>query len=88
MAANRRLPVVGIRTEAVGSVEQNGAAFTYQTLVLRPTITLAAGATEAQVAQTADFAIKADAYCIVTNAVRDKVAVTIEPVVVVADSVA
>ena len=86
VAANRRLPVLSIQTEALGSVEQNGAAFTYQSIVIRPTITLAATATEAQIAQTVDFAHKADAYCIVTNTLRDKVSVTIEPNVVLAQS--
>jgi peroxiredoxin-like protein len=86
VAANRRLPVINIQIEALGSVEQNGAAFAYKSVVIRPTITLAANATEAQVAQAAEFALKVDPYCIVINTLRDKVAVTIEPNVVVAAS--
>ena len=86
VAANRRLPVLNVQTEAVGTVEQNGASFTYQSIEIRPTITLAANATESQIAQTAEFAHKVDPYCIVINTLRDKVKVTIEPNVVVAGS--
>jgi peroxiredoxin-like protein len=82
IAGNRKLPVVGLKTEATGFVEQNGAQFTYKNVVIRPTITLAADATDEQVAMATDMAHKADMYCIVTNAVRDKVEVTIEPNVV------
>ncbi|RYG38752.1 hypothetical protein EON81_02785 [bacterium] len=85
VAANRRLPIASVRTEAVGIVDQSGANFTYKKITLRPTITLESGATEAQVAQTGEFAHKADLYCIVTNAVRDKVEVVIEPTVVIAE---
>jgi len=84
VSANRRLPVVNVQTNVVGVVEQNGASFAYQSIAIRPTITLAATATEAQIAQTTEFAHKTDPYCIVTNAVRDKVKVTIEPTVVLA----
>ncbi|CAN5629745.1 SACOL1771 family peroxiredoxin [soil metagenome] len=84
IAANRRLPIVSVRTEALGEVEQDGANFAYKRVTLRPTITLASGATDQQVAQTTEFAHKADLYCIVTNAVRGKVEVTIEPTVIIA----
>jgi peroxiredoxin-like protein len=82
VAANRRLPVQGLRVEAVGVVDQQGASFTYKSIVIRPTITLASEATDEQVALAQDMAHKADSYCIVTNAVRGKVEVVVEPTVV------
>jgi peroxiredoxin-like protein len=82
ISANRRLPVVAVKTEATGEVEQSGASFTYTKVTLRPHITLAAEATDDQIKMMEEMAHKADAYCIVTNAVRDKVAITVEPTVV------
>ena len=79
---NRRLPVASIRTEALGQVEQQGASFAYKSITLRPTITLEPGATDEQLAQAEEMAHKADAYCIVSNAVRGKVEIVIEPTVV------
>lgn len=82
IAANRKLPVVGLQTEAVGEVEQSGAQFTYTKVTLRPRIELAADATDEHVAMASDMAHKADLYCIITNAVRDKVKIEVEPEVV------
>lgn len=82
VATNRRLPFVKVTTEAEGTVDQNGANFVYTQIILRPTITLAADATDEQVKLAEEMAHKADQYCIVTNAVRGKVAVMIEPSVV------
>lgn len=79
---NRRLPLVSIRTEAVGQVEQQGANFTYRAITLRPTIVVDADATDEQLSQAREMAHKADAYCIVSNAVRGKVEITVEPNVV------
>jgi peroxiredoxin-like protein len=79
IAENRKLPVVGLEVEAVGEVEQQGPSFTYRSVRVRPKITLAADATDEQVQNAEAMAHKADAYCIVTNAVRDKVAITVEP---------
>jgi peroxiredoxin-like protein len=82
IAATRRLPFLGIETKAVGHVEQNGASFTYTHVVVRPTIRLQADATEDQEKLALDMAHKADLYCIITNAVRDKVRIEIEPTIV------
>ena len=79
---NRRLPVASIQTEALGTVEQTGANFAYKSIVLKPTITLEPGATDEQAAQAEEMAHKADAYCIVSNAVRGKVEIVIEARVV------
>jgi peroxiredoxin-like protein len=82
IAANRKLPVEAVSTSAVGEVEQSGANFTYRSVVVRPRIVLSADATDEHVKVAEEMAHKADAYCIVTNAVRGKVAITIEPEVV------
>ena len=79
IATNRKLPVVDIRVNAVGVVEQQGMSFTYKQTTIRPEISVASDATEAQVAAILENALKADNYCIVTNAVRGKVEVVIEP---------
>ena len=82
IAKNRRLPVASVKVDALGVVDQEGANFTYETVTLRPTITLEPGATDEQAAAAEEMAHKADAYCIITNAVRGKVAIAIEPTVV------
>jgi peroxiredoxin-like protein len=82
IAANRKLPVLSVETEAIGVVEQTGANFTYKSLTLRPRISVSAEATEEQISATRDIAIKTDSYCIVPNAVRGKVTISIEPEVV------
>ncbi|MGV3615481.1 MAG: OsmC family protein [Fimbriimonas sp.] len=82
VAGNRRLPVQSLKVDAVGEVEQSGASFVYKRITIRPTITLAGEATDDQIAVATDLAHKADGYCIVTNAVRGKVEVTVEPTVV------
>jgi peroxiredoxin-like protein len=82
IAANRKLPVTDIKVEAVGEVEQNGASFTYTAITVKPTITVSADATDDQIAVTEDMAHKADLYCIITNAVRGKVEIKVEPTIV------
>ena len=82
IAANRKLPVESIKVNAVGVVEQQGMSFAFKQITIRPQITLTPDASEAQIAATLENALKADAYCIVTNAVRGKVEVIIEPSVV------
>ena len=79
---NRKLPVAHIKVDALGVVDQEGANFAYKSITLKPTITLEAGATAEQAGQTEEMAMKADAYCIITNAVRGKVEIILEPTVV------
>jgi peroxiredoxin-like protein len=81
IAANRKVPLEGLTTEVTGEVDQNGAMFNYVRVTLRPTIRLTADATDEQVKVAEEVAHKADGYCIITNAVRGKVAVTVEPTV-------
>ncbi|MEQ1822968.1 MAG: OsmC family protein [Fimbriimonadaceae bacterium] len=83
MANMRKLPFEGIETQAVGCVEQNGASFVYTNITLSPTVKLSAGATDEQVKMAEEMAHKADLYCIITNAVRDKVKIAVNPTVVV-----
>ncbi|MBX3117624.1 MAG: OsmC family protein [Fimbriimonadaceae bacterium] len=82
IAGNRKLPVKGLEANAVGEVEQAGMQFTYKKITIRPTITLEASATDADHAMAEDMAHKADAYCIITNAVRGKVEIVVEPTIV------
>ena len=82
VAGARRLNYVDVQTAAVGEVHQpNAATFIYQKVTLRPVITLAAGATDDDVKLAEDLAHKADAYCIITNAVRGKVEIAVEPTI-------
>lgn len=81
VADARKLPVTGIETTAVGFVEENGPSFKYQRVTIKPVITMAADASDDQVNMMEQMAHKADGYCIITNAIRDKVEVTIEPVI-------
>ena len=83
VAQNRKLPVRNVITHALGEVEQAGASFVYKKITIKPKITLEAGATEDQVRIAEDMAHKADAYCIITNAVRGKVEIAVEPEIVV-----
>jgi peroxiredoxin-like protein len=82
IAQNRKIPVSKVETSAVGQVEQNGASFTYISATITPTITLEAGASDDQAKLAEDMAHKADLYCIITNAVRDKVKINVEPNIV------
>ncbi|MBS1724214.1 MAG: OsmC family protein [Armatimonadetes bacterium] len=81
IAANRKLPFTALEVKAVGEVEESGPQFTYRKLTVRPTIKLPGDATDEQVTLAEDIAHKADAYCIITNAVRDKVQIVVEPTV-------
>ncbi len=82
IAGTRKLPVLSIETKALGEVEENGASFIYQKVTLRPRIVLASDATDEHMTMADQMAHKADLYCIVTNAVRDKVSITVEPEIV------
>jgi peroxiredoxin-like protein len=81
IAETRKLPLVNMEVHATGEVEENGPQFTYKNIVIKPTITLAADATDEQVTMADQMAHKADLYCIITNAVRDKVAISVEPTI-------
>lgn len=82
IAENRKIPVESMEVSAVGEVEENGPQFTYRKVTLRSRITLKAGADEAQRKTTEEMAHKADNYCIITNAVRDKVQIEVQAEIV------
>ncbi len=82
IAEMRKLPFLGIETKAVGEVEENGPQFTYKKVTLRPVIRLAADATPEQVEMAEQMSHKADAYCIITNALKGKVEFVVEPTIV------
>lgn len=82
IAENRKIPVVSMETKAVGEVEQSGMQFTYKKITIRPRIVLDPAATDEQMSMANDMAHKAELYCIVTNAVRGKVEVVLEPEIV------
>lgn len=86
VAENRKLPIQQVKTEVVGTVEENGAKFTYTKVVIRPRIVLAPGSTDQHVEMTKLMAEKADGYCIITNAVRDRVQIIVDPEVAVAEA--
>ena len=82
MAASRKLPFVDIQTQATGEVHQpNAATFIFRKVILKPTITLGAGATDDDAKLAEDLAHKADAYCLITNAVRGKVEIAVVPTI-------
>jgi len=83
IAENRKIPVRSLRVSAAGLVEQSGMQFTYKQIVLKPEIVLEEGATVEQIQLADDMAHKAELYCIITNAVRDKVEVVLEPSITV-----
>src|SRR5579862_7951930 len=82
IAANRKVPVESVKVAATGEVEQNGPSFKYISVTVRPEITLSSDATDEHVKLAEEMAHKADAYCIITNAVRNNVQIIVEPNVV------
>jgi peroxiredoxin-like protein len=82
IAENRRLPMRDVKVEAVGEVEQAGAQLRYTAITIKPRIALNADATEEHVRMAEDMAHKADGYCIITNAVRERVSIKVEPEII------
>jgi len=78
---NRKIPFADIQADVTGEVVENGPSFTYTKITIRPRIVLT-GVDDTQAKAAEDMAHKADAYCIITNAIRDKVQVVVEPVIV------
>jgi peroxiredoxin-like protein len=79
--SNRKLPVKHIETTATGVVEQNGASFTYKSITVKPVIYMEGEPTFEELKQAEEMAHKADGYCIITNAVRGKVDINVEPTI-------
>ena len=79
IAENRKIPISDFKVQAIGEVEENGPQFTYKKITIKSSIVLAPGSDAAQVKVAEDMAHKADNYCIITNAVRGKVEIVVEP---------
>jgi peroxiredoxin-like protein len=79
LAERRRLPVVNVDVDAEADViQQLGGTLKYQAIRLKPRITLS-GADENQKNTALDSAHKAEQYCVISNAVRGTVQITVEP---------
>lgn len=78
---NRKLPVQSVDVEATGHVEGVTPLPIYNAITIRATIKTT-GATEEQKQLILDMAHKADSYCIVTNTLRDKVKIEVQPTIV------
>ncbi len=81
IAENRKLPVEDVQVEAVGHVDASSPLPKYTSIEIRPTIRVSAPSEE-QRKLILEMAEKADSYCIVTNTLRDKVAIRVEPTLV------
>lgn len=81
IADNQKLAYESLQTIAIGEVEQNGMQFKFTKVTIKPQITLPSGSDESMVQKANDIAHKADAYCIITNAVRANVEIAVEPTV-------
>lgn len=81
LAERRRLPLVRTHVVAEGTVErQLGGTLKFVAIHLRPTIVLR-GADDAQRKGAEEMAHKAEQYCVISNAVRGNVAMTVTPAV-------
>lgn len=82
LAERRRLPVAKLEVDAEGDViRQLGGTLKYVAIRLRPRITLTDG--ESAQEQTAlDSAHKAEQYCLISNAIRGNVEITVEPTII------
>ena len=59
-----------------------GPQFIYKAITLKPVIAMDGEPTLEQLKLTEEMAHKADGYCIITNAVRGKLEITVEPKIV------
>jgi peroxiredoxin-like protein len=78
MAEHRKLPLVSLNVTAEGEVEQQGVGLTFKKVILRPHLVLESDVDDAAMAAAEQLAHKADQYCPITNAVRDKVEIVVE----------
>lgn len=78
LAANKKLPVSRIETDATGHVEQEGLRFTYTKVVINCRVVMAGDAEDEELDAVKELFPKAETYCIITNAISGKVAVSLE----------
>lgn len=79
IAANRKLKIESQHVHVTGVVEQNGPTYNFVKVIVKPHIIVPKETTEDQMKLIHEMAMKADHYCIVTNALRGKVDVVVEP---------
>jgi peroxiredoxin-like protein len=81
LAERRRLPLVSMDVAADGEVEQQlGGTLKFVSIRLQPRITLSA-VDDAQIRAAEEFAHRAEQYCVISNALRGNVAISVEPTV-------
>lgn len=79
----KRIPPPRIEVEAEGEViRQPSKLLKFTAIRLKPRIILADAADEATIQTVTDLAHKAESYCIISNALRGNVEITVEPEVV------
>ena len=82
LAERRRLPVARIDLTARGEVvRQPGGILKFVSISLPPRITLDGG-DPAQIETLRDFALKAEQYCPISNAVRGNVEISVDPEII------
>jgi len=82
LAERKRLPLRRVELRLEGEVErQPGGTLRFAAIRIRPRVVLA-DADDAQLLAAEDSAHKAEQYCVISNAVRGKVQLTVEPEVV------
>jgi peroxiredoxin-like protein len=82
VAEHRKVPVAALDVNAIGQVEQDGPKLTYTGITLKVRLRMAPGTSEEQRQQAIELAMRADKYCVVTNAVRSSLEVRVEPEIV------
>jgi peroxiredoxin-like protein len=79
LAERRRLPITRIEMECEGEVvRQVGGTLKFVSIRLSPRLTLT-GNDPSQIQAATDAAYKAEQYCVVSNAVRGNVEITVAP---------
>ncbi len=82
IATTRKLPLLEVKAQVIGQVEEDGPQVSVKRIVVKPRITLVRDATEEDVTAAFEYAHRADKACMVSNAVRGKVEIVVEPDVV------
>lgn len=83
MAESQKLPLAKIEVNSKGEVEHNGVKLEFKSITLKPKVYLDSSATDSQKELAENLAHKADEHCLVSNALSDKVSITVEPEIIV-----
>jgi peroxiredoxin-like protein len=79
IAENRKLPIKDFHAKVTGAVEVQGSQHKYTRITINPKIVLESNADYEQVKSAEDMAHKAVKYCIISNALRGNVELSVEP---------